>query len=173
VAIIEGFDEDSILSVNHLGIVAGAFDALGIAKVIDRAIPKTRHHNLSHSNVIKAMSINGLGFVERRLYLFPDFFEDIAVERLLGEGVCQDQLNDDVLGRTLDAIADYGPTELFNEIVAECLLPTEFGSHCIHVDTTNFRVSGEYESDSNTEEIQITYGHPKDGRWVSNDLFSV
>jgi len=29
--IIEGFDEDSILSVNHLGIVAGAFDSLGIA----------------------------------------------------------------------------------------------------------------------------------------------
>ena len=78
-AIIEGFDEDSILSVNHLGIVAGAFDALGIAKIIDRAIPKTRHHNLSHSKVIKAMSINGLGFVERRLYLFPDFYEDIAV----------------------------------------------------------------------------------------------
>jgi transposase len=111
------------------------------------------------------MSINGLGFIERRLYLFPDFYEDIAIERLLGEGVHQDQLNEDVLGRTLDAIADYGPTELFNEIVAECLLPTEFGSHCIHVDTTNFSVTGEYESDSNTEEIQITYGHPKDGRW--------
>jgi transposase len=164
-SIIEGFDEDSILSVNHLGIVAGAFDALGIAKIIDRAIPKTRHHNLPHSKVVKAMSVNGLGFVERRLYLFPDFYEDIAVERLLGEGVHQDQLNDDVLGRTLDAIAEYGPTELFNEIVAECLLPTEFGSHCIHVDTTNFSVSGEYESDSNTGEIQITYGHPKDGRW--------
>jgi transposase len=104
--IIEGFDEDSILSVNHLGIVAGAFDALGIAKIIERAIPKTRHHNLDHSQVVKAMSINGLGFVERRLYLFPDFYEDIAVERLLGKGVRQDQLNDDVLGRTLDAIAD-------------------------------------------------------------------
>ena len=45
------------------------------------------------------------------------------------------------------------------------MLPTEFGSHCIHVDTTNFSVTGEYESDSNTKEIQITYGHPKDGRW--------
>jgi len=165
VPIIDGFDEDSILSVNHLGIVAGAFDILGIGKVIDRAIPKTRHNNLPHSTVIKAMSLNGLGFVERRLYLFPDFFEDLAIERLLGKGVRQEHLNDDVLGRTLDAIAEYGPTELFNEIVAECLLPTEFGSHCIHVDTTNFSVSGEYESDSNTEEIQITYGPPKDGRW--------
>jgi len=40
VAIIDGFDEDSILTVNHLGTGAGAFDTLGVAKVIDRAIHK-------------------------------------------------------------------------------------------------------------------------------------
>ncbi len=163
--LIDGFDDESILSVGHLGIVAGAYDSLGIANIIDTAIPKTRNHNLTHSQTVKAMVLNGLGFIERRLYLFPEFFDDIAVERLLGEGITREQINDDVLGRTLDAIAEYGPTELFNEIVAKCLLPTEFGSHCVHVDTTNFSVTGEYESDFNTEEIQITYGHPKDGRW--------
>lgn len=52
-----------------------------------------------------------------------------------------------------------------NEIVSECLLPTEFGSHCVHVDTTNFSLTGEYESDFNVGEIGITYGYPKDGRW--------
>ena len=163
--LIDGFDEESILSVGHLGIVAGAYDSLGITDVIDTAIPKTRHHNLSHSKVVKTMVLNGLGFIERRLYLFPEFFDDIAVERLLGEGITTDQINDDLLGRTLDAIAEYGPTELFNEIVANCLISTEFGSHCIHVDTTNFSVTGEYEADFGTEEIQITYGPPKDGRW--------
>ena len=162
---IDGFDEDSILSVGHLGIVAGAYDSLGIADVIDTAIPKTRHHNLSHSQVVKLMALNGLGFIERRLYLFPEFFDDIAVERLLGEGITTDHINDDLLGRTLDAIAEYDPTELFNEIVSNCLIPTEYGTHCIHVDTTNFSVTGEYESDFGTEEIKITYGHPKDGRW--------
>lgn len=163
--LIDGFDDGSILTVGHLGVVAGAYDSLGIARVIDRAIPKSRHHNLSHSQVVKAMVLNGLGFVERRLYLFPEFFEDIAVERLLGDGITREQLNDDLLGRTLDAIAEYGHTELFNEIVAECLIDTEFGSHCIHVDTTNFSVTGNYESDFNTCEVQITYGYPKDGRW--------
>ncbi|WFN37836.1 IS1634 family transposase [Methanomicrobium antiquum] len=162
---IDGFDDESILSVGHLGIVAGAYDSLGIANIIDNAIPKTRNHNLTHSQAVKAMVINGLGFIERRLYLFPEFFDDIAVERLFGEGISREQINDDVLGRTLDAIAEYGPTELFNDIVANCLIPTEYGSHCIHVDTTNFSVTGEYESDFNTEGIQITYGHPKDGRW--------
>ncbi|TAJ45726.1 hypothetical protein CUJ86_03160 [Methanofollis fontis] len=95
------------------------------------------------------MALNGLGFIERRLYLFPEFFDDIAVERLLGEGITREHLNDDDLGRTLDAIAAYGPTKLFNEIVAQCLLPTEFGSHCIHIDTTKFSITGEYEPDFN------------------------
>ena len=163
--IVDGFDNESIRTIGHHGIVAGAFDSLGIGRVLERALPKNRHHNLSHAQSVKAMCINGLGFVERRLYLFPAFFSDIAVSRLLGPGVTTEQLNDDVLGRTLDAIADYGPTELFNEIVAECLLPSEFGSHCVHVDTTNFSVTGEYESDFNTRKIEITYGYPKDGRW--------
>ena len=46
-ALIKGLDDESIQSVGHLGIVAGAYDSLGIAKVIERTIPKTRHHNLS------------------------------------------------------------------------------------------------------------------------------
>lgn len=163
--LIDGFDDESILTVGHLGIVSGAYDTLGIGNVIDRAIPKTRHHHLTHSDTVKLMVLNGLGFIERRLYLFPEFFDDIALGRLFGEGITRDHLNDDVFGRTLDAIAGYGPTELFNEIVAECLLPSEFGSHCVHIDTTNFSVTGEYEPDFGTEEIQITYGYPKDGRW--------
>lgn len=163
--LVDGFDPESIQSVGHLGIVAGAFDSLGISEVIEEAIPKNRHHNLSHAQSVKAMTLNGLGFIERRLYLFPKFFDDIAVSRLLGPGISRDHLNDDVLGRTLDAIAEYGPTELFNEIVAKCLLKDEFGPHCIHIDTTNFSVTGEYDSDFDTEEVQITYGYPKDGRW--------
>jgi len=159
------FIEGTNKSISHLGIVAGAYDSLGLGPVIDRAIPKTRHHNLTHSQIIKAMLLNGLGFIERRLYLYPDFFTDIATERLLGDGVTPKQLNDDVLGRTLDAIADYGPTELFNEIVAECLLPTEYGTHCIHVDTTTFSVSGEYDEECDSRDMTITHGHPKDGRW--------
>ncbi len=82
------------------------------------------------------MVLNGLGFIEQ-------FFDNIALERLIGEGITTEQINDDVLGRTMDAIAEYGPTELFSEIVANFLISTEFGSHYIHVDTTNFSVTGE------------------------------
>jgi len=64
----------------------------------------------------------------------------------------------------LDAIAAYGPTELFNENVVECLIETEFGSYCMQLDITSFSVMGHFKSDFNTIEVQITNGYPKDGR---------
>ena len=78
------FIESSNISINHLGIVAGAFDELNISSVVDQVIPKNRHHHLTHGQVLKAMALNGLGFVEHRLYIYLEFFSDVAIERLLG-----------------------------------------------------------------------------------------
>ncbi len=49
--LIEGFDGESILSVGHLDIVAGAYNSLGISKITDTATPKTRNHNLTGSSL--------------------------------------------------------------------------------------------------------------------------
>jgi len=54
--------------IGHLGIVAGIFDALNIADVIDRVLPKRGSRNLPHSAIIKAMLLNGSGFTGQRLY---------------------------------------------------------------------------------------------------------
>ncbi len=62
--------------MDHFGIVAGIIDQLDISKVIDNKIPKIRHHKLSHSDAIKAMTINGLGFIGQRSYIFPEFYEN-------------------------------------------------------------------------------------------------
>ena len=42
---------------------------------------------ISAGQVVKAMIINGLGFVSAPLYLFEKFFEAIATEHLFGEGI--------------------------------------------------------------------------------------
>jgi transposase len=153
-------------NIGHLGIVAGIFDDLKIAEVIDRALPKQGSRNLPHSITTKAMILNGLGFTHQRLYLFPNFFMTIPTEKLLGEGITPSDLNDDVVGRTLDAIYEYGPTELFNEITLQVMKNFSLGTQLIHVDTTNFSVHGKYENDApdGTDSIRITFGHAKDGR---------
>ena len=42
---------------------------------------------ITTGQVIKALILNGLGMVSRPLYLFSQFFEDKAIEKLLGISV--------------------------------------------------------------------------------------
>ena len=45
-----------------------------------------------------------IGFVSRTLHVYPEHFNDIPTEKLLGEGILPQHINDDVLGRFLDSI---------------------------------------------------------------------
>ena len=156
---------DSIKSIDHLGIVAGTYHKLGLAQIIDRALPKTGQHHLSSSQILLALLLNGLGFTERRLYLFPDYCQHIDLERLVGPGVTPKQLNESVIGRLLDQIHAYGPTKLFTDLVTQMFTVYQEILQLCHVDTTNFSVHGEYENTSGDGCIKITKGHPKDKRW--------
>ena len=99
--------------LNHLGLVAGMYDELGIGQLIDRLIPQDQEQRtVSIGQAVKAMILNGLGFTQRALYLTPFFFRDKPVNKLIGEGIEAANLNDDVLGRALDAIFDYSPEVL-------------------------------------------------------------
>jgi len=150
--------------LDHHGLVAGTFDKFEMGEVIEKRIPKVRNFNLSTSVIIKAMIILGLGFVDRRLYFAGSYFENWDVEKLLGEGVKPEDLNDDALGRVLDKIYDYGPTELFQEIAAHALNKLEMDVHLVHTDTTSVSVSGNYEMEDGTDGFKITFGHSKDHR---------
>lgn len=77
----------SNVSISHLGLVAGVYDSLGIGDLIDELMPKKRCHVISHGDAVKALILNSLGYFERRLYIMPDYFNDIATERLLGPGI--------------------------------------------------------------------------------------
>lgn len=152
-------------SLPHHEIVAKIFDDLGIADIIDSSIPKIRDHRISHSAVIKAMCLNDLGFNESRLYLYSGHFENLSTERLLGEDILTEHLNDDALGRTIDKIYEYDCAELFNEIVLKAMNSIAFGTHILHTDTTSSIVHENYENfNPELNTIEITYGHSKDMR---------
>ena len=48
--------------------------------------------------------LNGLGMVSRPLYLFSQFFEDKAIEKLNRTGINSEYLNDDKIGLLMDDI---------------------------------------------------------------------
>lgn len=83
---------------------------------------------------------------------------------MLGSGVRPEDLNDDVLGRTLDKIFEANSTDLFLKIVLQVMQKVQFGTQLLHADTTSVSVHGNYEHIDGTPAIQITYGHTKDNR---------
>ena len=51
---------------------------------------------------MKAMILNGLGFLSAPLYIFEEFFVGKATSHLIGKEILPEHLNDDRLGRALD-----------------------------------------------------------------------
>ena len=74
-----------VKNLDHLGLIAAQFDALGLVELIDNMVPQCKEkRKVSLGQAVKAMVINGLGFANHTLYLMPEFFADKPVERLIG-----------------------------------------------------------------------------------------
>lgn len=131
--------------LDHLGLVAATIDKLGIAQHIDKILPMTKGANTTYGQRASAMILNGLGFIDDRLYIFPKFLENKPVEKLLGQGLCAEDFNDDALGRFLDKVHEYGESKLFSELALPIALKHKLLSKSAHFDTTSLSVYGEYE----------------------------
>jgi transposase len=103
----------TIKNLDHLGIIAAIVDELGIVEYLDEQLGERNSTKISAGLMVKAMILNGLGFINSPLYLFSEFFEDKPIEHLLGKGIRASDLNDDRLGRTLDLIFMAGISHLF------------------------------------------------------------
>jgi transposase len=153
--------------LDHLGLVAGMFDELGISEVVDKATQQNPEmRDLTVGEAVKAMVLNGLGFVNHALSLVPRFFQNKPTSRLIAPRVAPAQLNDDALGRALDTLYAYGVTELYSLIAATAAKRLGLASAFAHLDSTSFHVDGQYNSEEKPEAevIHITRGYSRDHR---------
>jgi len=157
-------DECQSRNLDHLGLVAGMYDELGIGSLLDRLLPPRRQ--VSVGQAVKAMVLSGLGFINQRLYLTPSFFADKPTARLLGAGLEPEHLNDDTLGRTLDELYEAGVTAVYLQIAPEAMRRLGLGVQACHLDSTRFHTDGRYNSDTGADAgvIHITPGYSRDHR---------
>jgi transposase len=81
------------------------FDELGLGDVIDQATQQDpQRRDLRVGEAVKAMVLNGLGWVNQVLYLVPTFFQNKPTSPRISPRVSAEQLNDDALGRALDTL---------------------------------------------------------------------
>ena len=90
--------------LDHRGLVAALFDALGSGEVIDRATrPQPDTRIVTTGDAVKAMVLTGLGCVNPPLSWVRRLFQDTPRARRLAPWLIEaHQLNDDALGRALD-----------------------------------------------------------------------
>ena len=138
--------------------------------IINERLGEDPREQISAGVAVKAMLLNGLGFVSAPLYLFGQFFKGKATEHLLGSGVSSEQLNDDRLGRVLDGLYVSGITSVF---LALCLSAVKrYGLSCerAHLDATSMSVTGAYLNTgegvpvAGTVPIAICHGYSRDHR---------
>lgn len=163
---MEGQEEQEIIGQNmdHLGLVAAVCRELKIRERIDeRIFDGDERRRVTPGQAVTAMIINGLGFVDHRLYMVESFFENKPVDRLLGEGMRAEYLNDYTLGHALDEIHNYGITNLFMEIMDGILNENDLRSRFRRIDSTSIYVEGAYE-DYPESELHLMHGYSKDHR---------
>lgn len=167
---MEIFKEEQFSSAHlgHLGLVADKIDGLKLVELIDHRLPvsKACGAKVSHGERVAAMIMNGLGFIDSRLYLFPDFLSDKPLDRLFNRHVQSEWFNDDATGRCLDAIAAYGATKLFTELSLTVGQSCGLLGKSTHIDTTTLSLFGDYENpvlNDAAEENNTTISWPKQG----------
>lgn len=150
--------------LDHLGVIASVIKDLGIIELIDNRLNTDDQEQVTTGEAVAAMIINGLGFSDRPLYLTPQFFENKPMELLFREGVRPEHFNRSKLGRSLDAIFNYGPDLLFSEIAIAGCQQENIDQRFNSLDSSTFSLTGAYLITSDEQAIKITYGHSKDHR---------
>ena len=153
--------------LDHLGRVAGLFDALGMGNVIDQA---THQHparrDLTAGEAVKAMGLKGLGLINQALSLGPSFFQNKPPSRLISPRVVPGQRNDDALGRALDTLYASGGTERSRLMAATAAQRLGRAPRFAPRDRTSVHGDGRDHSDKEpTEQVSpITRGYRRDHR---------
>ncbi len=148
-----------------LPVISSFCRRLGIAAITDGLVPIRDLATVTAGQAVEAMVCNRLTSPTPLVHV-QDWARTWAAEEILG--IAPASLNDDKLGRTLDAIAPH--LEQITSAVAVRAITT-FGIDIsrLHWDMTSFSLHGAYDS-ADEDYPEPRYGHPKDRR---TDLLQV
>jgi transposase len=142
-----------------LPVVAEFCRRLDVAGIIDRACPVREVARVTHGQVIEALVANRLTS-PRPLLRVQDWARQWAVEEVFG--IAADALNDDRIGRALDAIAPQ-LEQIVGSVGAQAIAVFGVDVARLHWDMTSISLYGVYD-EAEAGFAQPRWGKPKDRR---------
>jgi hypothetical protein len=132
---------------------------LDLAGIVDRACPVRQVARVTHGQVIEALVANRLTS-PRPLLRVQDWAREWAVEEVFG--IPADALNDDRIGRALDALAEE-LDQVIGSVGAQAIATFGIDVARLHWDMTSISLFGAYD-DPEAGFAQPRWGKPKDRR---------
>ncbi len=160
-------------SLDHHGLVAQFCKDIELAKIIDLALKSPEGRKISFGQLFVAMMINGLGFTGRTLHMYSEYFSDKPLDRLIAPNIKADAINDDALGRCLDALYEYGVSSLYQNVGEKVVSHLGLEVKSTHLDSTSFHYDGSEKrcpDDSDINHIEICRGYSRDHRPELNQV---
>ena len=133
--------------VGPLLLVRRFSERLGLREVVDRILPERRRAELSVGEVVEALVASRL-CSPSPLYDVAGWASGAAIRELYG--IPPELLNDDRLGRALEALAPYAE-ELRGALLLAALERFGADGSRLHLDLTTLRVAGAYEDSALVE----------------------
>ncbi len=140
--------------LGSVALIKPYLELLRVREIIDMVVPIERKRELTHGEVIEALTANRLDDPMPLLHI-QEWAEDSGVEEAYG--ISPDSLNDDRLGRALDAIYPY-IEEIQSLIALELIERYNIDSNLVLWDTTSCYFEGAYEE---SEYIELGYSRDK------------
>lgn len=146
-------------TLGALPVIADFSRRLDLAGIIDRACPVRDVAHLTHGQVIEALIANWLTSPTPLVHV-TDWARAWAVEEVLD--IDPAALNDDRIGRALDAIAPE-LDRIIGSVGAQAITTFGIDASRLHWDMTSISLFGAYEQ-ADTDFPVPKFGHPKDRR---------
>lgn len=131
-----------VRTAGALPVVAKLADRLGLVEAVDRFCPIRSVAEYTHGQVVLALVANRLTH-PRPLSSFEEWGDEFAVAETLGIASCK--LNDDRLGRALDALAER-LLEVLNLVARRAVERFGISIAELHWDLTHLAFTGSYDS---------------------------
>jgi hypothetical protein len=172
------------LNIGPLALIVPLLDQLDLAGVIDQHLPPDPQLEFSHGKVLSLLAAARLCHPQA-LIRVPDWAHEQGADVLWG--VPADKLNDDRLGRALDAFFDVRHS-VMAAVTVRALQQAELSLQRLHFDPTDVAFCGAYDqsvardptgagpafpSDSQLSPAHITKGYLSDRRMLQVGVTSV
>lgn len=152
-------------TIGPLVLTTPVYDRLGFRDIVNRHCPIAAQADLDHGLVAELVSQSRLSD-PRAMYDLPDWADRYAIAALYPEVERAAQLNDDRVGRMLDAIYEHR-TAIWGALVAQAARHYELDLRRLHADTMALTFVGQFADQEPTVGVpQLEPGYNPRGEWA-------